>query len=164
MLLHRSVLLSWALLTCCACSPERAEEDPSPELTPSPFPLNVPFWEWTTWDGYYIEQYDEHVSAHTSLYFNIEEQDGLSFNARIYHFFGYIIIDGYEIPPNNSIRLTGQFLGNDQLEIQGQYYGHSLYVLVDYRPDDLIWIAHLDLDDGYYDVDVLMGSSDYVAF
>ena len=144
------------------CGPEQAEESP-PALV-SPTPALYPSWEQTTWHGYLVEKYDEHVEAHTSLYFNIEAQHGDSFDARIYHFFGYIIIDGMEVPANIAIDMKGQFLGNDQLRIWGAYYGHALDVIVDYLPINMVWYAYLNLDEGYYDVDVLMGDSDYVAF
>ena len=154
-------LLAGGLLLT-GCSPDPSEE--SPLAQESPTPALYPAWERTTWGGHLIEYWDEHVEANTSLYFNIEEQEEDVFAARIYHFFGYIIIDGLEIPPNNAIDMKGQFLGNDQLRIWGNYYGHSLDVLVDYLDPNMIWFAYLNLDDGYYDVDVLMGDGHYVEF
>ena len=150
------------LLLGSSCTPELSGETPTPTVTP--VTAVYPSWEQTTWSGYFLERYDEHVQAYTDLRFNIEEQEGASFQALIYHFFGYIIIDGIEVPVNSGIDIDGEFLGNNRLELEGAYYGHSLRVLVDYEPIDLVWFAHLDLDDGYYQKDVMMVSSTYVPF
>lgn len=156
--------LHLSLFSMVACK-QQVEESPTPEPNVSMTPSPGPALEMTTWHGSYIEYWSDLVQANTDLFINVEEQgeDG-TLSCIIYHLWGYLIIDGVEVPESLGQWLSGTYSFPGQLDLTGTYYGVDLFIHIDLDLEDLYMITHLDLEDGTYTRDILMGPYPYIPF
>ena len=152
-----------ALITLACHRDAMVSESPTPDASPSPSP--GPYLGQTTWEGGYLEYWSDLVQADTWLFINVEEQgeDG-ALTCIIYHLWGYLIIDGVDVPASHGQWLSGTYSFPGQLDLSGTYYGVDLSIHIDLDLEDLYMITHLDLEDGTYTRDILMGQYPYIPF
>ena len=145
----RHVILPAALLflALTACD-EEATPTPTPaeELTPTPGP-NI---DHQTWASRYVETDDPLVYADTWLYFGSEHQNGTELIGYLFHLDGPLIIDGYDVPDDQAIRMTGTYLWERQIDVSVEYYGHLLHVAFQVNPEATWMEGWLTIDGDAY--------------
>jgi len=145
----RHVLLPAALLflALTACDEEAT---PTPtlaeELTSTPGP-NI---DHQTWGTGYVEVDDPLVYADTFLFFGSEHQNGTELIGYLFHLNGPLIIDGYEVPDDQAIRMTGTYLWERQIDVSVEYYGHLLRATLEVQPDESYLMGEVTIDGDAY--------------
>ena len=151
-------LASLCLFACDASEPVEEGSDLS-EPTPEPSPS----LRKTTWATFMTEEVDPTVQAMTCLFINVETQENGRITGWIWHTWGELTIDGYEVPEREVVALEGTYDWERHLTLRGSLYGHTAIL------DGFVWEQgqllelELTLDDGVYEWASTFTPHDYVT-
>lgn len=158
------LLLAGAISVGAGCRPA-LDETETPEADVSPTPTPGPFLGQTTWAGSYWEYDSALVQADTSLFINVDQQDGTEVAGHIYHFWGYLIVDGYEIPTGQGAPLKGTYLYPGLIDMSGSLADVELDVHMELNFEHYAMSLVLDLEDGLYHRNLSLGPfPSYIPF